>query len=46
MIPSANSDNRCSDPPENRLRKPRTLLPVKLSSIESTVSMSIPGAGM
>ena len=46
MIPSANSDSRCSDPPENRLRKPRTLLPVKLDSIESSVSTSIPGAGM
>jgi hypothetical protein len=46
MIPSANSESRCSEPPENRLRKPRTLLPVKLSSIESSVSTSIPGAGM
>ena len=46
MIPSANSERRCSEPPENRFRNPRTLLPVKLSSIDLTVSMSTPGAGM
>jgi hypothetical protein len=46
MIPSAKIAKRCRLPPENRLTRFRTLLPVKLSEMSSTASTFIPGAGM
>ena len=46
MIPSAKIAKRWSPPPENRLRKPRTLEPVKFSEMSLTASMLMLGAGM
>jgi hypothetical protein len=46
MIPSAKIAKRWSDPPLNRLRKPRTFEPVKLLEISSTALTLMPGAGM
>ena len=46
MIPSAKIAKRCREPPEKRLRKPRTLEPVKFSEMSLTASTLMPGAGM
>jgi len=46
MIPSAKIANRDRLPPENRLRKPSTFEPVKLSASVLTASGLTPGAGM
>jgi hypothetical protein len=46
MIPSAKIAKRWSDPPEKRLRKPRTFEPLKFSEMLSTASTLMPGAGM
>ena len=46
MIPSAKIAKRCSEPPQNRFRKPSTFEPLKFSAICSTASMLMPGAGM
>ena len=46
MIPSAKIAKRWSEPPEKRLRKPRTFEPPKFSEMFSTASMLMPGAGM
>src|SRR4051812_1733235 len=46
MIPSAKIAKRCRLPPENRLRKPSTFEPPKLSEICLTAWVLMPGAGM
>ena len=46
MIPSAKIAKRCSEPPLNRFRNPRTFEPPKFSAIDSTASTLMPGAGM
>src|SRR5215218_4680616 len=46
MIPSAKIAKRWSEPPEKRLRKPRTFEPAKFSEMSLTASMLMPGAGM
>ena len=46
MIPSAKIASRPSDPPENRLSRPRTLLPPSWLEIALIADALIPGAGM
>src|ERR687898_995605 len=46
MIPSAKIAKRWSEPPEKRLRKPRTFEPAKFSEMSLTASTLMPGAGM
>ena len=46
MIPSAKIAIRPSPPPENRLSRPRMLLPPKFFWIALTAEELIPGAGM